>query len=42
VHVGFAINEIDETEAQEVFRYVEEIERIGAEQEKTPTEVSSE
>lgn len=30
VHVGFAINQIDETEAQEVFRYVEEIERLGA------------
>ena len=42
VHVGFAINEIDEAEAQEVFRYVEEIERIGAEQEDTPTEVSLE
>ncbi len=30
VHVGFAINQIDETEAQEVFRYIEEIERLGA------------
>ena len=27
VHVGFAINQIDETEAQEVFRYIEEIEQ---------------
>ncbi len=27
VHVGFSINQIDETEAQEVFRYIEEIEQ---------------
>ena len=25
VHVGFAISRIDETEAQEIFRYLEEI-----------------
>ncbi len=29
VHVGFAINQIDEAEAQEVFRYIEEIEQAG-------------
>ncbi len=29
VHVGFAINQIDETEAQEIFRFVEEIEQAG-------------
>ncbi len=29
VHVGFAINQIDEAEAQEVFRYLEEIEQAG-------------
>ncbi|MDZ7617742.1 MAG: HypC/HybG/HupF family hydrogenase formation chaperone [Patescibacteria group bacterium] len=31
VHVGFAINQIDETEAQEVFRYIEQIEEAGQE-----------
>lgn len=29
VHVGFAINQIDESEAQEVFQYIEEIEQAG-------------
>jgi len=27
VHVGFAISQIDETEAQEIFAYLDEIER---------------
>lgn len=31
VHVGFAINQIDETEAQEVFRYIEQIAEAGEE-----------
>ena len=31
VHVGFAINQIDETEAQEVFRYIEQIAEAGQE-----------
>ena len=31
VHVGFAINQIDETEAEEVFRYIEQIEEAGQE-----------
>ena len=29
VHVGFAISRIDESEAQEIFRYLEEIEKAG-------------
>ncbi len=41
VHVGFAINQIDETEAQEVFRYVEEIERLGAGEEDCLAEGTS-
>ncbi len=34
VHVGFAINEIDEAEAQEIFRYIEQIEEAGSEGEE--------
>jgi hydrogenase expression/formation protein HypC len=30
VHVGFAISQIDETEAQEIFGYLAEIEEAGA------------
>ena len=33
VHVGFAINEIDEAEAQEIFQYIEQIEQAGERQE---------
>ena len=29
VHVGFAISKVDEQEAMEVFRYLEEIEELG-------------
>jgi hydrogenase expression/formation protein HypC len=42
VHVGFAINQIDETEAQEVFRYIEEIEQAGAGDEHSLSEANSE
>ncbi len=38
VHVGFAINQIDEAEAKEVFRYIEEIESVGATGEAEATE----
>ncbi len=31
VHVGFAISRVDEAEAAEIFRYLEEIGRVGAE-----------
>jgi len=29
VHVGFAISRIDEAEAQQVFRYLEEMDELG-------------
>ena len=29
VHVGFAISQIDEEEAQQVFRYLEEMDELG-------------
>ncbi|MCO6450808.1 MAG: HypC/HybG/HupF family hydrogenase formation chaperone [Caldilineales bacterium] len=29
VHVGFAISQVDEHEAQEVFRYLQEMEELG-------------
>lgn len=41
VHVGFAINQIDETEAQEIFQYIEEIEKAGAEGDDDPAEEDS-
>jgi hydrogenase expression/formation protein HypC len=31
VHAGFAIGKLDEAEAQEIFSYLEEIERLGSE-----------
>ncbi|MDY0168051.1 MAG: HypC/HybG/HupF family hydrogenase formation chaperone [Thermoguttaceae bacterium] len=41
VHVGFAINQIDETEAQEIFQYIEEIEKAGTEGDDDPAEEDS-
>jgi hydrogenase expression/formation protein HypC len=32
VHVGFAINQIDEAEAQEIFQYLEEIAQAAGEE----------
>jgi hydrogenase expression/formation protein HypC len=34
VHVGFAISQIDETEAQEIFAYINEISAVEEEEEK--------
>jgi hydrogenase expression/formation protein HypC len=34
VHVGFAISRIDETEAQEIFSYLQEIDALESEQPK--------
>ena len=34
VHVGFAISLIDEAEAEEIFSYIEEIEELGAREER--------
>jgi hydrogenase expression/formation protein HypC len=40
VHVGFAISKIDETEAQEVFKFLEEMDELGELDIEQPTESS--
>ncbi len=37
IHVGFAISIIDEAEAEETFRYLEEIDALGEEEEEKMT-----
>ncbi len=34
VHVGFAISQVDEHEAQEIFSYLEQIDEIGSRQDE--------
>jgi len=36
VHVGMAISRLDEAEANETFRYLQEIEALGRQQDSTP------
>ncbi len=36
VHVGFAISRIDESEAEEIFRYVDEIEQLSGGADEPP------
>jgi hydrogenase expression/formation protein HypC len=40
VHVGFAISKIDETEAQQVFKFLEEMDELGELDIEQPTESS--
>ena len=41
VHVGFAISQIDEEEAREIFSYIEQIEALGELRDTEPPRLSS-